>query len=156
MSELDRLREEYQHALRSTYVDRGEPDVGRTYYLVDEDKADALITALEAELERLKGERDRQKKDSDNAHATAEHYAKLCRDGADAFYQQEKKLDAMTTQCADAILAQEQAEAEVALRDRMLHSVWLGHKRWHVPTADTEESWLADLRARAEKEAADA
>ena len=51
-SELDRLREEYQHALRSTYVDRGEPDVGRTYYLVDEDKADALIAALEAEVER--------------------------------------------------------------------------------------------------------
>jgi len=47
---LDQAREEYQHALRSTYVDRGEPDVGRTYYLVDEDKADALIAALEQEL----------------------------------------------------------------------------------------------------------
>ena len=47
---LDQAREEYQHALRSTYVDRGEPDVGRTYYLVDEDKADALIAALEAEV----------------------------------------------------------------------------------------------------------
>ena len=51
---LDQAREEYQHALRSTYVDRGEPDVGRTYYLVDEDKADALIAALVAELERVK------------------------------------------------------------------------------------------------------
>lgn len=50
---LDQAREEYQHALRSTYVDRGEPDVGRTYYLVDEDKADALIAALTARCEKL-------------------------------------------------------------------------------------------------------
>ena len=72
-------------------MDRGEPDVGRTYYLVDEDKADALIAAL---------------------------------------------------------------EAEVALRDRMLRDIIeriaLTPERWN---GWTTEEVLADLRARAEKEA---
>lgn len=56
--------EEYNHALRSTYVSRSEPDIGRTYILVDEDAADAVIVELEAENERLRnaygpGERQR-------------------------------------------------------------------------------------------------
>lgn len=49
--------EEYTHALTSTYVDRGEPDVGRTYYLVDQDKSDAALAALLDELERAENER---------------------------------------------------------------------------------------------------
>ena len=54
MSEIEKLREEYQHALRSTYVSRDVDECGRTYDLVDEAAADALIAALEAELERLR------------------------------------------------------------------------------------------------------
>lgn len=50
MTDLDKAREEYKHALRSTYVSRDADECGRTYGLVDEDKADALIAALEAKL----------------------------------------------------------------------------------------------------------
>ena len=73
--------------------------------------------------------------------------------GYDAAMQQvefkDEALDGMHAQLREA-------EAEVALRDRMLHAIWLGHKKWKVPTADTEDEWLTDLRAQAEKEATDA
>lgn len=51
---LDKARERYASALRSTFVSRSEPEVGKTYDLVDEDAADSLIAALEAENERLR------------------------------------------------------------------------------------------------------
>lgn len=59
MSDIDKAREEYKHALRSTYVSRDADECGRTYGLVDEDKADVLIAALEAENEALKAENER-------------------------------------------------------------------------------------------------
>ena len=54
MTDLDKAREEYKHALRSTYVSRDADECGRTYGLVDEDKADALIAALQEENDNLK------------------------------------------------------------------------------------------------------
>lgn len=128
---LDQAREEYQHALRSTYVDRGEPDVGRTYYLVDEDKADALIAALTADNDALAGELGRKNDRNRQLTASVEKlererdaYANAAsdchmwqlraeqaereraaarvnldlakrdmREGADAFYAQERKLE---------------------------------------------------------------
>ena len=54
MTDLDKAREEYKHALRSTYVSRDADECGRTYGLVDEDKADVLIAALQEENDNLK------------------------------------------------------------------------------------------------------
>lgn len=91
--DIDAVRA-YRTALRSTYVSRDGDECGRTYNLVDEDAADALIAAL---------------------------------------------------------------DAEVALRDRMLRDIIeriaLTPERWN---GWTTEEVLTDLRARAEKEAADA
>jgi hypothetical protein len=90
VSDIDAVRA-YRTALRSTYVSRDGDECGRTYNLVDEDAADALIAAL---------------------------------------------------------------DAEVALRDRMLRDIIeriaLTPERWN---GWTTEEVLADLRARAEKEA---
>jgi hypothetical protein len=58
--------EEYRNALRSTYVDRSEPDIGRTYDLVDEEAADKYIAELEQERDKYKWQRD---------EALAEHCA---------------------------------------------------------------------------------
>lgn len=49
--DIDAVRA-YRTALRSTYVSRDGDECGRTYNLVDEDAADALIAELEAEVER--------------------------------------------------------------------------------------------------------
>ena len=54
-SAVDKAREEYKHALRSTYVSRDADERGRTYGLVDEDKADALIAALALKLADIDG-----------------------------------------------------------------------------------------------------
>lgn len=48
--DIDAVRA-YRTALRSTYVSRDGDECGRTYNLVDEDAADALIAELEAEVE---------------------------------------------------------------------------------------------------------
>lgn len=139
---LDQAREEYQHALRSTYVDRGEPDVGRTYYLVDEDKADALIAALTADNDALAGELGRKNDRNRQLTASVEElererdaYANAASDChmwqlraeqaerdqalfvADGWHRQFKR--AAKSRRAERIRA-EKAEAEVALRDRML------------------------------------
>ncbi len=111
MSELERLRKEYDAAVK-----RRHGKIGATGLEI---RADALITALEAEVERAN---------------------ELCiRD----LEHTEKRA--------------EQAEAEVALRDRMLRDIIeriaLTPERWN---GWTTEEVLADLRARAEKEAADA
>ena len=101
---LDQAREEYQHALRSTYVDRGEPDVGRTYYLVDEDKADALIAALTADNDALAGELGR--KNDRNRQLTA------------SVEELERERDAYANAASDCHMWQlraEQAERDQAL-----------------------------------------
>lgn len=56
VSNLDRLREEYEHALRSTYVSRDANECGRTYDLVDEAAADALLTQMQAERDEARSE----------------------------------------------------------------------------------------------------
>jgi len=56
MSDLDKARERYASALRSTFVSRSEPEVGKTYDLVDEDAADSLIAALGDEIAELTGQ----------------------------------------------------------------------------------------------------
>ena len=110
VSDLDRLREEYQHALRSTYVSRDADECGRTYDLVDEAAADALIAALEAEVQRAKFQSYNELRHrAEQAEAEATEAWQKCREH----------------------------EAEAAIRDRMLVAEYdsptpktAGYMRW--------------------------
>ena len=146
MSKLERLRKEYQHALRSTYVSRDADECGRTYDLVDEAAADALITALEAEVQRAKFQSYNELRQRAEKAEAERHQALFAADG---WHRQFKH--AAEVRRAEKARA-EKAEAEVALRDRMLVA------EYDSPTPKTAGymRWFADLRARAEKEAADA
>ncbi len=42
---------------------------------------------------------------------------------------------------------------EIERLQKMLHAVWLGHKKWGIHTADSEEEWLTALARRVEEEA---
>jgi hypothetical protein len=48
----------------------------------------------------------------------------------------------------DAAIAELEVERD-ALREA-LHRVWVGHKKWHCPTTDTEEEWMVAIGAERE------
>lgn len=85
--------EAYRSALRSTYVDRCEPDVGRTYDLVDEDAADAALAALAEEAAKWKWIAEHTDNFLNAAHphdfATLVHAYEVC-PLVDARWQQHK------------------------------------------------------------------
>jgi hypothetical protein len=138
MSDLDKLREEYASLdalYRGHNAERWNPlDAGFANGIdVSTAKADALITALEAEVERAN---------------------ELCiRD----LEHTEKRAEQAEAEATEAWQKCREHEAEVAIRDRMLRDIIeriaLTPERWN---GWTTEEVLADLRARAEKEAADA
>lgn len=107
------------------------------------ERRDKRIAALEAELERQKQTTVWTLDRAEQAEADLAAWRAFCDEWVDIAFEVQQQDHKRYTQ----------AEAEVALRDQMLHAIWLGHKKWKVPTADTEDEWLADLRARAEKEA---
>ncbi len=138
MSDLDKLREEYASLdalYRGHNAERWNPlDAGFANGIdVSTAKADALITALEAEVERAN---------------------ELCIRDLDELRQRAEQAEAEATEAWQKC---KEHEAEVAIRDRMLRDIIeriaLTPERWN---GWTTEEVLTDLRARAEKEAADA
>ena len=112
MTDLDRLRKEYQHALRSTYVSRDVDECGRTYDLVDEAAADALIAALEAEVKRL----DDKLMEAEGAHENARRW-----------FEEQKKQFARA----------EKAEAEARRWEWLAKEASLGRRTPDGPLLDT-------------------
>lgn len=156
MSDLDKLREEYASLdalYRGHNAERWNPlDAGFANGIdVSTAKADALITALEAEVQRAKFQSYNELRQRAEKAEAERHQALFVADG---WHRQFKH--AAEVRRAERVRA-EQAEAEVALRDRMLRDIIeriaLTPERWN---GWTTEEVLADLRARAEKEAADA
>jgi len=143
MSELERLRKEYDAAVK-----RRHGKIGATGLEI---RADALITALEAEVQRAKFQSYNELRQRAEKAEAERHQALFVADG---WHRQFKH--AAEVRRAERVRA-EQAEAEVALRDRMLRDIIeriaLTPERWN---GWTTEEVLTDLRARAEKEAADA
>ena len=108
---------------------------------LDCDLANDRVAALEAELERVNRIVVSQSQQLGNTRSQREHELIEALDSTQADADTQFKLRA-------------QAEAEVALRDQMLRDIIeriaLTPERWN---GWTTEEVLADLRARAEKEA---
>jgi len=123
---LDKARERYASALRSTFVSRSEPEVGKTYDLVDEDAADSLIAALGDEIAELTG----QNIDLEVWRASAV-----------------KRAEQAEAEATEAWQKCREHEAEVAIRDRMLVA------EYDSPTPKTAGymRWFTDLLARYEE-----
>ena len=118
------------------------------------ERVNRIVVSQSQQLGNTRSQREHELIEAlDSTQADADTQFKL-RAQAEAEVQRLRVAEAEAMNILEGTeLKLEQAEAEVALRDRMLHAIWLGHKKWKVPTADTEDEWLADLRARAEKEA---
>lgn len=150
---LDQAREEYQHALRSTYVDRGEPDVGRTYYLVDEDKADALIAALTADNDALAGELGRKNDRNRQLTASVEELERE----RDAYANAASDCHMWQLRAEQAERERDEARAEVARLkaivlaaedlSSMASASWMDEA---LDAARRFDKLVADLAARAE------
>ena len=143
VSELDRLREEYRNWWSATE--------GWTR-LEGAQKADALITALGDEIAELTG----QNIDLEVWRASAEERAE--RAEAEAELERVAEAEAMNI-LEGTELKLEQAEAEVALRDRMLdiacrsgiNAVASNEATRQAMIQEVVDERLADLRAQAER-----
>jgi len=127
------------------------------------------IAALEAELERVTGERDRYEKQRDRAEQKYDALLVQLPKSTDYEFEVFDAEDGMPglrmvsykdraeqaeAEATEAWQKCREHEAEVAIRDRMLRDIIeriaLTPERWN---GWTTEEVLADLRARAEKEA---
>lgn len=125
--------EGYKHALRSTYVSRDADECGKTYGLVDEDKADAAIAELEAERDEAMATMYHERGDKEQAEEDARGWAA-------SFKQTEAALELVNRAFAAS-------EAELAKCRGMLQ-LFVEEDFGYVPNSVKSDALIADLDRR--------